>query len=46
VAEKNVALTVARIRERSAILRDMDQKGQIGLTGAMYDVHDGRVTFM
>jgi carbonic anhydrase len=46
VAEKNVALTVARIRERSAILRDMAQKGQIGLAGAMYDVHDGRVTFM
>ena len=46
VAEKNVVLTVARIRERSAILRGMAQKGQIGLTGAMYDVHDGRVTFM
>ncbi len=46
VAEKNVALTVARIRERSPILRDMAEKGQIGLTGAMYNVHDGRVTFM
>ena len=46
VAEKNVVLTVERIRERSAILRDMAQKGQIGLTGAMYNVHDGRVTFM
>jgi carbonic anhydrase len=46
VAEKNVTLTVARIRERSAILRDMNQKGQIGLTGAMYNVHDGRVKFM
>ncbi len=46
VAEKNVALTVARIRERSPILRDMAEKEQIGLTGAMYNVHDGRVTFM
>ena len=46
VAEKNVVLTVERIRERSPILRDMAQKGQIGLTGAMYNVHDGRVTFM
>ncbi|MDJ0667640.1 MAG: carbonic anhydrase family protein [Desulfobacterales bacterium] len=46
VADKNVALTVARIRERSPILRDMAEKGQIGLTGAMYNVHDGRVTFM
>jgi hypothetical protein len=29
VAEKNVALTVARIRERSPILRDMVQKEKI-----------------
>ncbi|MFH1985403.1 MAG: carbonic anhydrase family protein [Pseudomonadota bacterium] len=46
VADKNVMLTVARIRERSPILRDMADKGQIGLTGAMYDVHTGKVTFM
>ena len=46
VTDKNVALTVARIRERSPILRDMLNKGQIGLVGAMYDVHNGKVTFM
>lgn len=46
VADKNVVLTVKRIRERSPILRDMADKGQIGLVGAMYDVHNGKVTFM
>ncbi len=46
VTDKNVLLTVERIRERSPILRDMVDKGQIGLAGAMYDVHNGKVTFM
>ena len=46
VADKNVVLTVERIRERSPILLDMVKKGQIGLAGAMYDVHTGKVTFM
>jgi len=46
VADKNVVLTVDRIRERSPILRGMVDKGQIGLAGAMYDVHSGKVTFM
>jgi carbonic anhydrase len=46
VTHKNVVLTVERIRERSPILRGMVDKGQIGLAGAMYDVHNGKVTFI
>ena len=46
VTDKNVVLTVERIRERSPILRGMVDKGQIGLAGAMYDVHNGKVTFI
>jgi carbonic anhydrase len=46
VTDKNVMLTVERIRERSPILRDMADKGQIGLVGAMYNVHSGKVAFM
>jgi len=46
VTDKNVELTLERIRERSPILRDMFSKGQIGLAGAMYDVHNGKVTFI
>lgn len=46
VADKNVVLTMARIRERSTILRDMESKGDIMIAGAMYDVRTGNVTFM
>jgi carbonic anhydrase len=46
VADKNVELTVQRIRERSPILRDMVDNGDIGLAGAMYDVHTGQVAFI
>ncbi len=46
VADKNVALTMQRIRQRSAVLREMADKGDIGIKGAMYDVHTGQVTFM
>jgi len=45
VTDKNVVLTVERIRERSPILRGMADKGQIGLVGAMYDVHNGKLAF-
>jgi len=46
VSDTNVALTVKRIRQRSPILHKMAQKGEIGLRGAMYDVHTGKVSFM
>ncbi len=46
VADKNVVLTLERIRERSPILRGMADKGDIGLAGAMYDVHTGQAIFM
>ena len=46
VTDKNVVLTVERIRERSPILRDMADTGQIKLAGAILDVNTGKVTFM
>jgi len=46
VADKNVMLTLDRIQERSPILRGMIDKGDIGLAGAMYDVHKGQVQFI
>jgi carbonic anhydrase len=46
VTFKNIALSVAGIRERSPILREMADKDRIGLTGAMYDVHNGKVSFL
>jgi carbonic anhydrase len=46
VADKNVELTIARIQQRSSILRGMADNGDIGIEGAMYDVHTGKVTFV
>lgn len=46
VATKHVELSLERIRERSPILRGMIKSGEIGLMGAMYDVHNGQATFM
>jgi carbonic anhydrase len=45
VADKNVELTVERIRARSPALRELEEDGEIIIAGAMYDVHSGRVTF-
>lgn len=45
VAENNVRLTVETIREKSPILREMEQKGELMIVGAMYDVKTGKVKF-
>ncbi len=45
VAEMNVQLTMQTLRDRSVVLREMIDKGEIGLVGAMYDVSSGKVKF-
>lgn len=45
VAAKNVALTLADIRNRSQVLADMENNNEIMLVGAMYNVGTGEVTF-
>jgi carbonic anhydrase len=45
VTKMNVDLTMQKLRDRSVLLREMIDKGQIGLVGAMYDVSTGKVTF-
>jgi carbonic anhydrase len=45
VAEANVRLVMEQIRERSPILREMLEKGQITLVGGMYDLTTGRIRF-
>ena len=45
VAEKNVELTMQKLRTRSVVLREMIDKGEISLVGAMYNVRTGKVTF-
>jgi carbonic anhydrase len=45
VAEMNVRLTMQKLKDRSVVLREMIDKGEIGLVGAMYDVNNGKVMF-
>ena len=46
VSEKNVRLTMKTLRDRSVVLRQMIDSGDIDLVGAMYDVSTGEVTFL
>jgi len=45
VSEANVRLVMQQIRERSPILREMIDNGQIELVGGMYDLSTGEVHF-
>ena len=46
VAEKNVELNIQKLRDRSLVLRDMIDKGEIKVVGAMYDINTGKVTLL
>lgn len=43
VAERNVRLTVEAIRAKSPVLKEMEDKGEIKIVGAMYDLQTGKV---
>ncbi|MBD0831457.1 carbonic anhydrase family protein [Aestuariibaculum sediminum] len=45
VSQKNVELTINRIRKESPVLKEMEDNGDIKIVGAMYDINDGSVTF-
>jgi carbonic anhydrase len=45
VSDKNVHMTIDNIRNQSPILKEMEDKGEITIVGAMYDIADGSVTF-
>jgi carbonic anhydrase len=45
VAMLNVHHSVRQILERSPIIREMVDAGEIGIVGGMYEVENGRVTF-
>ena len=45
VAEAHVRLEMQQIRERSPILREMIDQGQVGLVGGMYDLSTGQTRF-
>jgi carbonic anhydrase len=41
VARTNVQLTIENIRRRSPVLEDLEKKGSIQITGAMYNLANG-----
>lgn len=45
VAKKNVDLTINNILKESEVLAEMQNKGEIKIVGAMYDVSTGAITF-
>ena len=46
VAEINVKTTIDQILQRSPILKEMLDNQEIGISGAMYDVASGKVSFL
>lgn len=45
VAAKNVEITIENIRQRSRVLAEMEEHGEIMIVGAMYDISSGFVEF-
>ena len=45
VAEKNVHLTIDKIKADSEVLDEMQQNNEIKIVGGMYDIQSGAVTF-
>lgn len=46
VCENNVNNTIAEIRNQSPILKEMEENGEIQIVGAIYDMDNGRVSFL
>lgn len=44
--ENNVMLTIDRIRERSPILKEMEDNGEISIKGAVYQLSNGEVKLL
>lgn len=45
VADANVQLSVAAITDRSGVMRELVDQGQLKVVGAMHDIGTGQVTF-
>ena len=46
VTKSNVNQSIQEIREKSALLADLEKEGKIKIVGAVYHVEDGSVTFL
>ncbi|WP_304344308.1 carbonic anhydrase family protein [Chryseobacterium koreense] len=46
VSHSNVALAMSEIRKKSPILKEMEDRGEIKIVGAMYHLQNGKVDFL
>ena len=46
VVENNVRLTMDRIREKSPILKEMEENGEIKIVGGVYSISTGKVSML
>ena len=46
VSESNVKNTIEQIRLKSPILKEMEEKGEIKIVGALYDMDNGKVSWL
>lgn len=46
VAIKNVEMTIENIRKQSPVLAEQERTGEISIVGGMYDINNGKVTFL
>jgi len=46
VVENNVKLTMDRIREKSPILKEMEDNGEIKIVGGVYSISNGKVSLL
>jgi carbonic anhydrase len=46
VTQANVRHAVAEIRDKSAILAELEKAGKLKIAGAMHDISTGRVTLL
>lgn len=46
VIENNVKMTMDRIREKSPILKEMEEKGEIKIVGGVYALSTGKITLI
>jgi carbonic anhydrase len=46
IARENVLLTIEAIKSKSPIINDLVNEGSLSISGGMYDVATGEVTFL
>ena len=46
VSENNVRYAIKQIREKSPVLREMEEKGQVKIAGVFYRLTDGTIEFL